>query len=46
MLIDWSVEYTDYADSGISVAFDSFMIDDSSLELGDFRLLTVDNYII
>jgi cytochrome c oxidase subunit 2 len=42
----WSYEYTDYVDSGITVAFDSFLVDDDSLEPGDLRLLTVDSYLV
>jgi len=42
----WSFEMTDYADSGVSVSFDSFMLDDADLEVGDLRLLTVDNYLV
>lgn len=36
----WSYEYSDYDDT---LAFDSFLVDDQSLELGDLRLLTTDN---
>jgi cytochrome c oxidase subunit 2 len=43
----WSYEYTDYVESnGGTVAFDSFMIDEASLELGDQRQLTVDNALV
>jgi len=43
----WSVEYSDYTtDSGDSIDFDSYMIPESDLELGQFRLLDVDNRII
>jgi cytochrome c oxidase subunit 2 len=43
----WSYEYTDYIDSlDKTIAFDSFMIDEYSLEEGDLRLLTVDNYLV
>jgi len=45
-IFDWSYEYTDYVDSGITVAFDSFLVDDDSLEPGDLRLLTVDSYLV
>lgn len=37
---DWSYEY----ENGIN--YDSFMIDDNSLELGDLRLLSTDNSLI
>jgi cytochrome c oxidase subunit 2 len=40
----WSYEYTDYLDKNI--AFDSFLVQDQDLELGDLRLLTVDNYLV
>ncbi len=40
----WSYEYTDYIENGLNLAFDSFMVDDASLEEGDLRNLTVDNY--
>lgn len=45
----WSYEYSDYVgedstESGI--AYDSFMLDDSSLEIGDERLQSVDNYLV
>jgi heme/copper-type cytochrome/quinol oxidase subunit 2 len=43
---DWSYELTDYVDNGVTVAFDSFMIDDDSLEPGDLRLLAVDSYLV
>ena len=42
----WSFEYSDYVDNGVSIAFDSFMISDNDLELGDLRLLSVDNYLV
>lgn len=43
----WSYEYSDYVtDSGQSVEFDSYMISESDLELGQFRLLDVDNKMI
>lgn len=40
----WSYEYSDYNDSTIS--FDSYMIPDDDLELGQLRLLEVDNRVI
>lgn len=40
----WSYELSDFSDSTIS--FDSFLIPDSDLELGDLRALTLDNYLI
>jgi cytochrome c oxidase subunit 2 len=43
----WSYEYSDYVnDSGESIEFDSYMIPESDLELGQFRLLDVDNRVI
>jgi cytochrome c oxidase subunit 2 len=41
----WSYEFCDYVDSlDKSVTFDSFMVSEDSLEEGDLRQLTVDNY--
>jgi len=37
----WSYEYVDYLDKDIK--FDSYMVTEDSLELGDLRLLEVDN---
>ena len=43
----WSYEYSDYVnESGDSIEFDSYMIPEDSLELGQFRLLDVDNKVI
>ena len=43
----WSYEYSDFiTDSGDSIDFDSYMIPESDLELGQFRLLDVDNKMI
>jgi cytochrome c oxidase subunit 2 len=43
----WSYEYSDFiSESGDSIEFDSYMIPESDLELGQFRLLDVDNRII
>nr|YP_010561541.1 cytochrome c oxidase subunit 2 [Ganoderma flexipes]UYX56913.1 cytochrome c oxidase subunit 2 [Ganoderma flexipes] len=43
----WSYEYSDYMNvSGESIEFDSYMIPDSDLELGQFRLLDVDNKVV
>jgi len=38
----WSYEYSDYS----SKCFDSFLISDASLEMGDLRNLAVDNYLV
>lgn len=43
----WSYEYSDYInESGESIEFDSYMIPETDLELGQFRLLDVDNKVI
>jgi cytochrome c oxidase subunit 2 len=43
----WSFEYSDYiTDSGEPIEFDSYMVPESDLELGQFRLLTVDNSVV
>jgi cytochrome c oxidase subunit 2 len=43
----WSYEYSDYInESGESIEFDSYMIPESDLELGQFRLLDVDNKVV
>ena len=43
----WSFEYSDYVtESGDPIEFDSYMIPDSDLELGQFRLLDVDNRVV
>jgi cytochrome c oxidase subunit 2 len=44
----WSYEYTDYSDveGKELIAFDSFMVADDDLELGELRELTVDNYLV
>ena len=43
----WSYEYSDFiTDSGESIDFDSYMLPDSDLELGQFRLLDVDNKLV
>lgn len=43
----WSYEYSDFiTESGDSIDFDSYMIPESDLELGQFRLLDVDNKLI
>jgi cytochrome c oxidase subunit 2 len=40
----WSYEYSDYAPAQIS--FDSYMVPESDLEIGGFRLLEVDNKVV
>lgn len=43
----WSYEYSDYAlADDQSIAFDSYMIPDDDLELGQLRLLEVDNRVV
>jgi len=43
----WSYEYSDYVnEEEETIAFDSFMVPDSDLELGQLRTLTVDNYLV
>lgn len=43
----WSYEYSDYSDVGEpSIAFDSYMLPDSDLNVGDLRLLEVDNEVV
>ena len=43
----WSYEYSDYiTESGDPIEFDSYMIPESDLELGQFRLLDVDNSVV
>jgi cytochrome c oxidase subunit 2 len=40
----WSYEYSDYFNQNKNeIIFDSFMVDQSSLEMGDLRNLTLDN---
>ena len=43
----WSYEYSDYASSDdSSIVFDSYMIPEDDLELGQLRLLEVDNRVV
>lgn len=43
----WSYEYSDYVtDSGDAIEFDSYMVPETDLELGQFRLLDVDNKMV
>ena len=43
----WSYEYSDYySKTGSSINFDSYMVNTEDLELGDLRLLEVDNRLI
>lgn len=43
----WSTEYSDFInDNGDSIEFDSYIVPDSDLEQGQYRLLEVDNRIV
>ena len=43
----WSFEYSDYVtESGESIEFDSYMVPETDLEEGQFRLLDVDHRVI
>lgn len=43
----WSYEYSDFVkEDGEAIEFDSYMIPESDLELGQFRLLDVDNRVV
>ncbi len=43
----WSYEYSDYiTESGDPIEYDSYMVPESDLELGQFRLLDVDNKVV
>jgi len=43
----WTYEYSDYANSDeTSIVFDSYMIPEDDLELGQLRLLEVDNRVV
>jgi len=43
----WSYEYSDYiTEDGESLEFDSYMVPDTDLEVGQLRLLEVDNRVV
>lgn len=43
----WSYEYSDYQTKGIdTISFDSYMIPEEDLEIGQLRLLEVDNRVV
>jgi cytochrome c oxidase subunit 2 len=43
----WSYEYSDFLnEDGEAIEFDSYMVPDSDLELGQLRLLDVDNRVV
>ena len=43
----WSYELSDFiTDNGTAIDFDSYMLPEDSLQIGDFRLLDVDNRLV
>jgi cytochrome c oxidase subunit 2 len=42
----WSYEYSDYVSLGKKISFDSYMIPEAELALGQLRLLEVDNSVV
>jgi len=42
----WSYEYSDYSIDFGDISFDSYMLPESDLELGQLRLLEVDNIVV
>ena len=42
----WSYEYSDYVSFGKKISFDSYMIPEAELTLGQLRLLEVDNSVV
>jgi len=42
----WSYEYSDYFVDGIELNFESYMINEADLKVGDLRLLEVDNPLV
>lgn len=42
----WSYEYSDFENSIGNVAFDSYMVPEDELEIGELRLLEVDNRVV
>lgn len=43
----WSYEYSDYiTENGEAIEFDSYMVPDADLEVGQFRVLEVDNPVV
>ena len=42
----WTYSYGDYDTNNDGITFDSFMVAEEDLEEGDFRRLTVDNYLV
>lgn len=42
----WSYEYSDYTTDSNSLSFDSYMVPEADLKLGQLRLLEVDNRVV
>jgi len=42
----WTYSYGDGSNTNEGITFDSFMISEDDLEMGDFRQLAVDNYLV
>ncbi len=42
----WSYEYSDYVTTAGNISFDSYMVPEDELELGQLRLLEVDNSVV
>jgi cytochrome c oxidase subunit 2 len=43
----WEYEYSDYVgDSGEAIQFDSYMVPEPELEIGQLRLLETDNHVV
>ena len=42
----WSYEYSDYQENGESIIFDSYILPEDELEIGNLRLLEVDNRVV
>jgi cytochrome c oxidase subunit 2 len=42
----WSYEYSDYVSTAGKISFDSYMLPEDELELGQLRLLEVDNSVV
>lgn len=42
----WSYEFSDYSTQDSGIAFDSYMLQEDDLELGQLRLLEVDNRVV
>ena len=42
----WQYSYGDYTSNNEGITFDSFMVAEDDLEIGDFRQLTVDNALV